>query len=100
MPSNSNTDTPDQVIAPPTQAPAQCTAPQHNVDFYGSDLKAIEADSVSDCCAACADTKHCKAFTFVQKVCYLKRGTGKPRFKLGVVSGMALSKQSRPQVQM
>ncbi|DAZ97514.1 TPA: hypothetical protein N0F65_009782 [Lagenidium giganteum] len=74
-------------------APAMCSQQLTNVDLYGDDLQTVYGVQPSDCCAKCAETSGCKAYTFVnsnpgQPACYLKRGTGSRRTKVGAVSGI------------
>lgn len=74
--------------------PAQCSKQFTNVDFYGNDLKTVYGLQPSDCCAECAKTPGCKAYTFVngnpgRPACYLKSvADGNKQEKKGVVSGI------------
>ena len=60
--------------------PAKCATPQVNVDFYDDDLKTVYDVGARECCSHCAQTKKCKAYTFVNYNgfapwrCYLKTG--------------------------
>ncbi|KAJ0394021.1 hypothetical protein ATCC90586_002753 [Pythium insidiosum] len=79
---------------PTTTAPApqpKCTT-SLNTDFYGEDLKRVEAKDAAACCDACVSTSGCKAFTFVdnawdKSACYLKKAVGKQTKYDGAVSG-------------
>ncbi|OWZ09458.1 hypothetical protein PHMEG_00017834 [Phytophthora megakarya] len=78
-----------QCVQPPSQCPQQLT----NIDLYGNDIKTLYGIQPSDCCAQCAETAGCAAYTFVNSnpgtpACYLKSAAGEPRASTGAVSGI------------
>lgn len=78
-------------------APQQCATQEVGVDYYGDDIKTIESILPWDCCARCAETPGCKAYTFVnynangRSACYLKSGVGKRQVLVGAVSSTVVS---------
>lgn len=75
------------------QPPSQCSQQLTNVDLYGDDLTTLYGIQPSECCAKCAQTAGCKAYTFINSnpgspACYLKSGFGTRQTKTGAVSGI------------
>lgn len=73
--------------------PTQCQRQYPNVDFYGEDLNVFYGLKPSQCCAKCATTPGCKAYTFVndqvdKPACYLKKGMGTKRPHASAVSAL------------
>lgn len=73
--------------------PAQCSSQLTDVDFFGSDMDVQFGLQPDECCALCADTDGCVAYTFenespeAQGACYLKSSTTGRVAKKGCVSG-------------
>lgn len=75
----------------PTRRLALSCALQQNVDFVGNDLANVPGAAAGDCCAKCAATARCTAFTwssFNGGSCWLKTGMGATKVTTGVVSGV------------
>ncbi|GLD94614.1 hypothetical protein PINS_up003225 [Pythium insidiosum] len=78
-------------------APKQCGVMEVGVDYYGGDIKTIKDIFAWDCCARCAETPGCTAFTFVNSnpdghsACYLKRSSSDRRSLVGAVSSTVLA---------
>jgi hypothetical protein len=75
------------------EAPAQCPQQFTDTELYGDDLATLYGIQPADCCAKCAATEGCKAYTFINNqagspVCYLKKGTGVNTKNVGAVSGI------------
>ncbi|KAF0693822.1 Aste57867_15242 [Aphanomyces stellatus] len=67
-----------------------CDAPESNVDYFGNDLEAVEAN-VDDCCALCLTHDDCQGYSHFDGVCYLKSELGYATKKEGVVSAVRLA---------
>ncbi|KAJ0393861.1 hypothetical protein P43SY_005983 [Pythium insidiosum] len=78
-------------------APKQCGVMEVDVDYFGGDIKTIKDIFAWDCCARCAETAGCTAFTFVNynadghSACYLKRSSNDRRPLVGGVSSTVIS---------
>jgi len=73
--------------------PEKCSKQITGMDFYGDDIKTVYVKQPDDCCNECAKTTGCKAYTFINRnpeipACYLKKGLGDKREKVGAVSGV------------
>ncbi|KAJ0398057.1 hypothetical protein P43SY_009994 [Pythium insidiosum] len=71
--------------------PDQCSRQLPTTDLYGDDLAQFFGIGPGECCAKCAETDGCKAYTYVndnkpQPACYLKRGMGEQRYHASAVS--------------
>ncbi|KAF0705223.1 Aste57867_7097 [Aphanomyces stellatus] len=72
-----------------TTAPfGQCAPYAYDTDFDGDDLTTSEATYPSECCNVCQLNVDCKAFSWLDGMCYLKRNAGNAVAKAGVVSGV------------
>uniref|UniRef100_K3WRX0 Apple domain-containing protein n=1 Tax=Globisporangium ultimum (strain ATCC 200006 / CBS 805.95 / DAOM BR144) TaxID=431595 RepID=K3WRX0_GLOUD len=81
-------------VRPCRPVPQQCEAQQVGVDFYGDDISTIYGILPAECCAKCADTAGCKAYTFVNF--NSDRGTGNMRALVGAVSAEFLNLKPEP----
>ncbi|ETW05550.1 hypothetical protein H310_03300 [Aphanomyces invadans] len=63
----------------------KCSPLEVDVDYVNNDLSNVSAD-VADCCAICRQTSGCRAFSWLNGVCYLKSGKGATISKPGVQS--------------
>ncbi|KAF1328202.1 Elicitor-like transglutaminase, partial [Globisporangium splendens] len=72
----------------PDRPSGQCGSQQTGIDFYGDDIESVYIASADQCCAQCADTAGCKAYTFIpaDHACYLKSGVGSKRSVAGAIS--------------
>ncbi|KAF4030340.1 PAN domain [Phytophthora infestans] len=72
--------------------PELCPNQETDIDYNGSDLQTIYGIQPDACCAKCADTSGCAAYTFVNQnsdgrtACYLKTSTAGRVEKKGAVS--------------
>ncbi|KAG6946844.1 hypothetical protein JG688_00015812 [Phytophthora aleatoria] len=72
--------------------PELCPNQETDIDYYGNDLQTIYGVQPDVCCAKCAATSGCAAYTFVNQnpdgktACYLKTSTAGRVEKKGAVS--------------
>uniref|UniRef100_K3W5W5 Apple domain-containing protein n=1 Tax=Globisporangium ultimum (strain ATCC 200006 / CBS 805.95 / DAOM BR144) TaxID=431595 RepID=K3W5W5_GLOUD len=78
----------EPTTASPGRSSNQCGTQQTGIDFYGDDIKSVYVTSADKCCAQCADTVGCKAYTFIaaDSACYLKSGAGSKHSVAGATS--------------
>lgn len=75
--------------------PEHCQDQYTNLDFYegGSDIKTVYDTQPYECCDFCFNTTGCVAYTLIndnggRPACYLKRGIGYMRTRIGAVSAL------------
>ncbi|DBA05236.1 TPA: hypothetical protein N0F65_007398 [Lagenidium giganteum] len=73
--------------------PSQCSQQTTDVEWTGDTLSTVYGVQPADCCARCASTAGCRAYTFINNnpgspACILKSSTGDQRRKVGAVSGV------------
>ncbi|KAH7488269.1 Glucan 1,3-beta-glucosidase [Phytophthora ramorum] len=75
-------------------SPEQCGVQEVNVDYFGEDISKVFGILPEACCAKCAKTPGCAAYTYInynyddRSVCYLKSGTGTKQESEGAVSAI------------
>ncbi|DAZ93078.1 TPA: hypothetical protein N0F65_007982 [Lagenidium giganteum] len=73
--------------------PEQCSGQVTDVEWTGETLSTLYGIQPADCCAKCASTDGCQAYTFINNnpgspKCVLKRSKGNQKRKVGAVSGV------------
>ncbi|DAZ93074.1 TPA: hypothetical protein N0F65_007978 [Lagenidium giganteum] len=73
--------------------PSQCSQQFTDVELTGNTLFTIDGLQPADCCAKCAGTDGCTAYTFINNnpgstACILKSSTGDQQSYVGAVSGI------------
>lgn len=75
-------------------APAQCDVEEMNVVYYGDDFSKVYGILPEACCAKCAKTAGCTAYTYInynydgRSICHLKSDTGAKQESVGAVSAV------------
>nr|CCA19272.1 cellulose binding elicitor lectin (CBEL) putative [Albugo laibachii Nc14] len=74
--------------------PPECSLQYTDMDFVGNDIMTVRGIQPGECCAQCAKTQACLAYTFInenpdgQTACYLKSGVSPGMEKRGAISGL------------